>query len=232
MNEEIAVIEHEDLTPAPANLFGVSDPIEVIQRATSVASALKTVLGKQGLIQKIGEREHPKVEAWTLLGSMLGVFPVCVWTKPLENGWEARVEARTRTGEVVGAAEAECLRSEKRWSSADDYALRSMAQTRATSRALRQPLGFVMTLGGYDATPAEEMPAQSATEASEGITNAQMKLIAVLIKELEEQFPKAEGQLSYVGDLREKFHVKSRKDMTKQQASDAIEWLEGQKAPI
>jgi hypothetical protein len=33
-----------------------------------------------------------------------------------------------------------------------------MAQTRATSKALRQPLGFVMTLAGYSATPAEEMP--------------------------------------------------------------------------
>ena len=42
----------------------------------------------------------------------------------------------------------------------DDYALRSMAQTRATSKALRQPLGFVMSLAGFDPTPAEEMPRQ------------------------------------------------------------------------
>ena len=33
-----------------------------------------------------------------------------------------------------------------------------MAQTRATSKALRQPLGFVITLAGFDPTPAEEMP--------------------------------------------------------------------------
>jgi len=186
-------------------------------------------------VQKIGEREHPKVEAWTLLGSMLGVFPVCVWTKPLDNGWEARVEARTRMGEVVGAAEAECLRSERRWASADDYALRSMAQTRATSRALRQPLGFVMTLGGYDATPAEEMPAQSSTEASgdvKMITNAQLGKIGAMCKELTEKYPPAEGQLSWEGNVRERYKVASRKDMTRQQASDAIEWLEGQKVPI
>jgi hypothetical protein len=39
-----------------------------------------------------------------------------------------------------------------------------MAQTRATSKALRQPLGFVMTLAGYAATPAEEMPREEVVE--------------------------------------------------------------------
>ena len=46
---------------------------------------------------------------------------------------------------------------EKTWAGRDDYALRSMAQTRATSKAMRQPLGFIITLAGFDATPAEEM---------------------------------------------------------------------------
>jgi len=73
-------------------------------------------------------------------------------------GWEARVEARTRDGALVGAAESECLRAESKWADRDDYALRSMAQTRATSKALRQPLGFVVALAGYAVTPAEEMP--------------------------------------------------------------------------
>jgi hypothetical protein len=88
---------------------------------------------------------------------MLGVFPVVVWTKPLENGWEARVEARTLAGDLVGAAEAECRRDEPTWAKRADYALRSMAQTRATSRALRGPLGFIVVLAGYSATAAEEM---------------------------------------------------------------------------
>jgi hypothetical protein len=84
---------------------------------------------------------------------MLGVFPVCVWTRPLERdgqqfGWEARVEARTRSGELVGAAESQCTRDENTWAKRDDYALRSMAQTRATSKALRQPLGVRDAVGG------------------------------------------------------------------------------------
>jgi hypothetical protein len=106
---------------------------------------------------KISGREYVRVEGWAMLGSLLGVYPVTIWTRKLENGWEARVEALTRSGEVVGAAEAECLYDEANWKGRDDYALRSMAQTRAQSKALRGPLGFIVTLAGFEATPAEEM---------------------------------------------------------------------------
>lgn len=166
MTEEIEVVEGEVeaetlpevIQPQSVNLFGTQSPTEVIKSATEVAEVLKDVLVKQQLISNIKGREHVKVEGWTLLGTMLGVFPVNVWTRKLDDGWEARVEARTLSGAVVGAAEAECLRSENTWKSRDDYALRSMAQTRATSKALRQPLGFVVSLAGFDPTPAEEMP--------------------------------------------------------------------------
>lgn len=153
VGSEVAVVEQP-----PTNLFRTDDPVEVVERAGKVADALKGVLVRQGLTANIQGREHVRVEGWTTLGSMLGVVPVCVWTRKLENGWEARVEARTLDGRVVGAAEAECLTTELLWKSRDDYALRSMAQTRATSKALRGPLGFIVTLAGYQAIPAEEMP--------------------------------------------------------------------------
>lgn len=149
---------------APTNtLFGTDNPGEVVARAATVAKTLADLVRRQNLVVRIGQSDHVRVEGWTLLGSMLGVFPVVEWTRPvLENdeqvGWEARVEARTRSGEIVGAAEAECMRSERTWKGRDDYALRSMAQTRAVSKALRLPLGFVMQLAGFDPTPAEEMP--------------------------------------------------------------------------
>jgi hypothetical protein len=142
----------------PSTLFHSDDPHEIVTHAAQTAHALAEVIKKQKLDVSIQGRRYVKVEGWTLLGTMLGVFPVCTWTHQLENGWEARVEARTLAGAVVGSAEAMCLRSERSWMSRDDYALRSMAQTRATSKALRQPLGFVMAMGGYEATPFEEMP--------------------------------------------------------------------------
>lgn len=140
-----------------SGLFGTNDPAAVMEKAGQIATVLKGVLRQQKLISTISGKEYPKCEAWTLLGTMLGVFPVLVWTRQLPNGWEARVEARTKGGEVIGAAEAECLRTERNWSSRDDFALRSMAQTRATAKCLRMPLGFVMTLADLEPTPAEEM---------------------------------------------------------------------------
>jgi len=168
MTEALEIVgQHDEVlpevqsVPASPTLFGTTDPAAVVQAAAAAAKPLADVVRAQKLSVKIGPSEHVRVEGWTLLGSMLGVFPICVWSRKVEGddgGWEARVEARTRAGDLVGAAEAECLRSEKTWKNRDDYALRSMAQTRATSKALRQPLGFVMTLAGFNATPAEEMP--------------------------------------------------------------------------
>lgn len=143
-------------------LFGAVEPAEVINKAAQVASALKDVVVKQGLVSNIQGKQYPRCEAWTLLGTMLGVFPVLVWTKPKDGGWEARVEARTKDGAIVGAAEAECLKSEKNWKDRDDFAIRSMAQTRATAKCLRMPLGFIMTMAGYEPTPAEEMVSNQA----------------------------------------------------------------------
>lgn len=79
--------------------------------------------------------------------------------------WEARVKAVTADGRVIGAAEAMCSRKESSWKQRDDFALRSMAQTRAMSKALRGPLGFVVTLAGYAGTPADEMQESEADRA-------------------------------------------------------------------
>src|SRR4029077_1518461 len=112
-------------TPAPVTLFRSDEPNEIVTRATEYANALAPGIEKRKLSVSIQGRKHVLVEGWTLLGSMLGVFPVLVWSRELENGWEARVEARTLDGRTVGAAEAMCLRSERQWASRDEYALRS-----------------------------------------------------------------------------------------------------------
>ena len=79
--------------------------------------------------------------------------------------WEATVEARTLDGRVIGSADAMCSREEDKWKDSDEYAVRSMAQTRASSKALASVLRFVVTLAGYSGTPAEEMPSNGGGEA-------------------------------------------------------------------
>ena len=51
-----------------------------------------------------------------------------------------------------------CTRDERNWASRDEFTLRSMAQTRASAKALRNVLAWVAVLGGFKPTPVEEMP--------------------------------------------------------------------------
>jgi hypothetical protein len=74
--------------------------------------------------------------------------------------WEACVEVRTTAGAVVGRAEAMCSREESTWAQRDEYAVRSMAETRAESRAYRRAVGWIVGIAGYSPTPAEEVPPQ------------------------------------------------------------------------
>lgn len=208
---------------APVTLFRTEQPDEVVVRATETAKALAKVVKRQKLTTKISGRDHVRVEGWTLLGTMLGVFPVCVWTRKLDDGWEARVEARTLNGQIVGAAEAQCLRSERTWASRDDYALRSMAQTRATSKALRQPLGFVMTLAGFDATPAEEMVVEVTTANDAKATQPQVKNIDRLIDKLSREGVLGEPEIRE--GMAAQYGTSTTAALSKAQASDLIERL-------
>jgi hypothetical protein len=140
-------------------VFAASSPAETVARATDAANVLKQVITQAGLIAKIGGKDYLTVEAWTTLGVMCGVTARTQWSREIDGGWEAAVEVVNANGLVIGRAEAECLRSERNWQKRDDYAIRSMAQTRAMGKALRMPLGWIAVLAGYEATPAEEMPA-------------------------------------------------------------------------
>lgn len=159
-------------------LLRTDDPLEVIERATKIADKLKDVLRRQGLTSRIGNKDHVNVEGWQTVGMMVGVTPKKEWVRPvawpadefltdplrkardrgLVFGYESSFYAQTISGQVIGAAEATCKRTESKWLGSDDYAIESMAQTRATSKALASVLRWIVTLAGYSGTPAEEMP--------------------------------------------------------------------------
>jgi hypothetical protein len=164
---ELEVVDGELVENEPAGpptLFGTSDPHIALDRMAEIAKVLVELVRSQGLAVKIRGNEHLRVEAWRALGGMIGVHPVTAWSTLNEtgDGYLVRVEARTRSGEVVGASEAECSHSERAWANRENHALRAMAETRATSRALRGPLGQIVVLAGYEASAAEEMPIEES----------------------------------------------------------------------
>ena len=167
-NPTASLVASDGETPQlPATLFGTNEPAGVVAAAQRVSVALSRVLDDLRLVVPISGRRYVLLEGWTLLGSMTGVFAEVEWSRRTDDGlgWEARAVARTLSGRVVGAAEALCSKTESHWRNRDDYALRSMAQTRAVAKALRLPLGFIVEMGGYSATPAEEMADVPSREA-------------------------------------------------------------------
>jgi hypothetical protein len=184
-------------TPAPATLYGSHDPKLVRDKMVELADVLMDVVRTKRLAVSIRDREHLTVEAWTTLGAFVGVHAAIVWTRLNESGDGiiARAEARTLEGALVGAAESECSRVESRWKNAEPYAIRSMAQTRAISRALQAPLRHIAVLAGYEGTSAEELAAEteqprpSPVDHSEAPSKAQLDEIAALLRSLQQIDP-------------------------------------------
>jgi len=83
----------------------------------------------------------------------------------------------------------------------------SMAQTRATSKAFRLNFSYVASIGGYSATPAEEMVTLDKNNSSATASPAQSDLAS----------PK---QISYMVSLG---YEGSTEGITKAEASDYIE---------
>jgi hypothetical protein len=156
-NGEIAITENHQ----PLTLIEQTDPAVIIEDATNIANQLADIIKQKKLYKRIGNKDHVYVEGWTTLGALIKVFPVLEYSKRLDREdeiiYESRVIAQTLEGKVVGTGEALCSNKEGNWRGRDEYAIKSMSQTRATSKALRIPLGWIMTLAGYSATPAEEM---------------------------------------------------------------------------
>lgn len=146
------------------------EPKKAIQRydignpskMTSMAVVLKQHVVKNKLYTTIADRNYAHVEGWQFAGGLLGLFPKVVSVENLSTGqelkWKAEVEIISlKNGEVISRGFAICSNKENKKKSFDEYAVLSMAQTRAIGKAYRNLLGWVMKLAGYEGTPSEEM---------------------------------------------------------------------------
>ncbi len=138
------------------------DPEEVIAAATRAAKALERVLANKRKKVVINGEQYLEFEDWQTLGQFYGYTVRTLEAKPIEIGGAVGAYARAelieiRTGEIIGGADAYCMRDEDRWDKRPWFQLASMAQTRAGAKALRNRLAWVAVLAGYKPTPAEEM---------------------------------------------------------------------------
>ena len=166
-------------------------PEQVVNRATKIANALADVIKKKGLSSRIRNKDYVRVEGWSTLGAMIGVLPKEKHVNKIDNGYEAYVElVRASDGIVIGGASAICTRDEKNWKDRDEFAVRSMAITRATGKAYRLGMAWIMELAGYAGTPAEEMYGIFDDDVVDG----EAKEIKLKKKTTKKQKPDAKGK--------------------------------------
>ena len=141
------------------------NPETVISEARLAAKALKGVIDSKGKKVVINGKQYLEFDDWQLLGAFYGVTAKVSSTSEIKDdkgkniGFLAKAVA-VKDGIEIAAAEAECLSYENNWKYKafnQRFMLRSMAQTRACSKALRNCLAWIVVLAGYAATPAEEM---------------------------------------------------------------------------
>lgn len=125
------------------------------------AQKAATALMKVAKPINIQGKEYLPFGSWQILGRFFGSTVGVEWTKKIEEngkllGYEARAVVY-RSGEVISSAEASCMKTERNWSGRDEYAVKSMAQTRACAKALRNAFGWVAEMANYASTPFEEM---------------------------------------------------------------------------
>lgn len=137
------------------NLASPSDLVEM-------ANTIKEFVVENQLYKPIKDKNYVLVEGWQFAGALIGVFPITSDTQERstadEKKYWARVELiRVSDGVKVGAGEAISSSKEIMRKGADEFAILSMAQTRATGKAFRLSVGWIMKLAGYEAVSAEEM---------------------------------------------------------------------------
>lgn len=139
-------------------VVSASTPRDMVARATEAAHALSEVIEDRKLFNVISGRKFVKCEGWTTLAAMMGCTPREVSMEDHEGTYVATVElVRLTDGQVLTRASAECGMDESTWKGRANYARRSMAATRATSKACRLAFSWVMALTGFEVTPSEEM---------------------------------------------------------------------------
>lgn len=160
---DTALVPIVESTRVELGVIRADSPSQLVTVATEAANALAQVIKAKKLFSNIQGKEYVRVEGWTTLATMMGCLPREVsMTRDEKGTYTATVElVRMHDGAVLTRASAECGMDEPTWKSRPDYARRSMAATRAVSKACRLAFSWVMVLAGYNPTPAEEIPQEA-----------------------------------------------------------------------
>ena len=132
--------------------------------ASEFANQLKEIIVKSNLFTNLKGKSYVNVEGWQIAGAFLGIEPMVESVENISDGNIIRYRAEVsltdvKTGRKCGYGVAICTNREPGKQNFPEYAVASMAQTRAVGKAYRIRLGWLLKLAGYETTPSEEMDA-------------------------------------------------------------------------
>jgi hypothetical protein len=177
------------------DLAAIREPSIVVAEAKRAAVMLNDIVSKKKKKVLMNGEQYLEFEDWQTVSKFYGVTPKVISTRPVSvgdaHGWEATAVAVDAHGREISQADAMCLNDEPKWSTRPKYEwkkqgggvkdvkvhvgdepvpqfqLRSMAQTRACARVLRQIFAWVVVLAGYQPTVAEELDESQGAETVE-----------------------------------------------------------------
>lgn len=170
-NQDQALTVREEVGQSAA--LAEREPEDIIARASRRATELSKVVEAKGLFQMFGIKKHLVAEAWETVLALHEVDPLIEWTKPIDINGEpltndgreiAAYKARAiivDNGREIASGEMTCGMDEYPTQSKEGFAKHraamSAAETWAVAKAARHKFAWVVTLAGYEPTPAAEM---------------------------------------------------------------------------
>ena len=138
--------------------YDISRSDETLDLAKDLAKFIKD----NKLTTNVQGKEFVNVEGWQYAGSRLGIVPIVEHVINVSTDQEMKYQAKVtlydlRSQHTVGAGFAVCSNKESGKKFYQEFAIMSMAQTRAISKAYRNCLAWIIRAAGYEPTPAEEM---------------------------------------------------------------------------
>lgn len=110
----------------------------------------------------IAGKKYVMVEGWQFAGSQLNLVAIPSDAVDMSDDKHIKYKSSAEvfhvpTGTLVSRGFAICSNKESKKTSFDEYAIASMAQTRAIGKAYRNNLSWLMKLAGFEGTPIEEI---------------------------------------------------------------------------
>ena len=145
--------------------YDLANPVKTLE----LAAELQRFVKEQKLTVNIKGKNYPLVESWQWAGAQLGLYPQLNYVSNHSQDGEIKYMAEVNicqwgTNEVISKGIAICSNKEANKRQWDEYAILSMAQTRATGKAFRNLLSWLMKAAGFEVTPAEEMDFKNVVE--------------------------------------------------------------------